>query len=74
MENNLIEQQKKALYISSVMRSIFKEMKLDEKSINKSDYKTDEFKEGFSEAIRTLTIIIKDETEVDVLSDITHNV
>jgi hypothetical protein len=52
--------------IPSVVRSIFKEMKWDEKSINKGDRHTKEFREGFSEAVRSLAIIIKQESEVDV--------
>ena len=66
MENNLIDQNKKALCISGVVRSIFKEMQWDEKSLNKRDRHSDEFKAGFSEAVRTLAIIIKQETDLDV--------
>jgi len=66
MENNLIEQNKKALCISGVVRSIFKEMGVDEASVNRNKYHTKEFKEGFKEAIRNLAIIIKQETEIDV--------
>lgn len=51
---------------AKVMKSIFKEMKWDEKSINKRDRYSDEFKSGFSEAVRSLAIIIKQETGVDV--------
>ena len=68
MENNLIEQNKKALCISSVVHSIFKEMKIDEASVNRNDRYNHEFKEGFKEAIRNLKIIIKQEAEVDVLN------
>jgi hypothetical protein len=66
MENNLIEQNSKALCISGVVRSIFKEMKFDEKTLDLSDRNTKQFKEGYKEAIRNLAIIIKQETEIDV--------
>ena len=66
MSKELIEQQAKALCISNVVRSIFKEMKFDEKTLNLNDRNTEEFKEGFREAVRNLAIIIKQETEIDV--------
>jgi len=52
--------------VYSIVHSIFKEMKIDEASVNRNDRHTSEFKEGFKEAIRNLKIIIKQETEVDV--------
>ena len=63
---NIKEPTKRAWSIADVVRSIFKEMKFDEKTLNLSDRNTNEFKEGYKEAIRNLAIIIKQETEIDV--------
>ncbi len=66
MSKELIEQQSKALCISNVVRSIFSEMNYDNDFIKKSERHTKEFKEGYAEAVRNLTVIIKQEFEIDV--------
>ncbi|QQO97071.1 hypothetical protein Nekkels1_67 [Cellulophaga phage Nekkels_1] len=60
------ELKKNKLRVPDVVRNIFIEMMIDEKSLDKVDKHSEDFKQGFSEAIRTLSIIIKQETEVDV--------
>jgi len=58
------EQENKSL--SLVMRIIFSEMNIDNNFIKKSEKHTNEFKEGYAEAIRNLAVIIKEKFDIDV--------